>query len=232
MAYWDHMRCDVTGAALGLPAHPSLPHLPEERFLLARLGDGGNPTYLLAAQRALAGAALTAYLDAVSPHGCPLAGYLLRAYQLPDFPYPSILKLEHERAPDGLGQAYIDFAQQARRSWMAALANDGPGLTPVLAWQASPHRRFVDGEDLAALLAAAGVALPGRADSYLGRGLALLADPQAMAALPAMMSLGGVTKIRPITGREYPLWVVLPAHQAPLLASALLSCAEALASVA
>ena len=43
-----------------------------------------------------------------------------------------------------------------------------------------------------------------------------------------MMSLGGVTKVRKITGREFPVWVDLPAHQAALLASPLLTRVERL----
>jgi len=43
-----------------------------------------------------------------------------------------------------------------------------------------------------------------------------------------MMSLGGPTKIRKITGREFPVWVDLPAHQSSLRQSPLLSRVESL----
>ena len=70
--------------------------------------------------------------------------------------------------------------------------------------------------------------LPGVTDSYLGRALLLLADPALAASWQTMMSLGGPTKARKITGREFPVWVDLPAHQPPLLASTLLTRAEQL----
>ena len=61
------------------------------------------------------------------------------------------------------------------------------------------------------------------ADEYLGRGLLLLAHPDLTASWQTVMSLGGVTKARKITGREFPVWVDLPAHQPALLASPLLA---------
>jgi hypothetical protein len=42
------------------------------------------------------------------------------------------------------------------------------------------------------------------------------------------MSLGGPTKARKITGREFPVWVDLPAHQPTLLTSRLLTRVERL----
>jgi hypothetical protein len=77
-------------------------------------------------------------------------------------------------------------------------------------------------------MAEAGVTLPGIADGYLGRGLLLLANPDLADAWQTMMSLGGVTKVRKITGREFPVWVDLPAHQPALLASPLLARVEQL----
>ena len=68
--------------------------------------------------------------------------------------------------------------------------------------------------------------MTGAADAYIGRGLLLLADPGLADAWPKMMSLGGVTKIRKITGREFPVWVDLAAHQPALLASRVLTRAE------
>ena len=78
------------------------------------------------------------------------------------------------------------------------------------------------------MLAQAGVPLPGVADGYLGLGLLLLANPDLAASWQTMMSLGGVTKIRKMTGREFPVWVDLPAHQPALLASPVLARAEQL----
>jgi len=72
------------------------------------------------------------------------------------------------------------------------------------------------------------VSFPGVADSYLGRGLLLLADPALADSWQTMMSLGGPTKARKITGREFPVWVDLPAHQPTLLASTLLTRVERL----
>ena len=68
----------------------------------------------------------------------------------------------------------------------------------------------------------AGLVPPGVADGYLGRGLLLQAHPDLAESWPTMMSLGGPTKIRKITGREFPLWVDLPAYQASLAQSPLL----------
>jgi hypothetical protein len=72
------------------------------------------------------------------------------------------------------------------------------------------------------------VALPGIADGYLGLGLLLLANPDLVASWPTLMSLGGVTKARKITGREFPVWVDLPAHQRALLSSPVLARVERL----
>src|SRR5712692_10219065 len=83
-------------------------------------------------QAALAGARLTDFLGRVAPFGCPEPPSLIRAYSLPDSPYPSILLKEHEAAPEGLGDAYGRFLANARRPWLAALAETGPGLCPVL----------------------------------------------------------------------------------------------------
>jgi hypothetical protein len=89
-------------------------------------------------------------------------------------------------------------------------------------------RQFFTPDAWAAALTEAGVALSGVADGYLGRGLLLLADPALAASWQTMMSLGGATKARKITGREFPVWVDLPAHQPALLASPLLTRVEGL----
>lgn len=179
-------------------------------------------------QAVLGGEALTAFLGQVAPFGCPVPGSLIRAYSLPDAPFPSILLKEHEVAPDGIADAYRRFLAVARRHWIAALEQTGPGLCPVLAWEAGPARRLVGTEELAGVAAEAGLAQTGVADGYLGRGLLLLAHPNLAEAWPTLMSLGGPTKIRKITGREFPVWVDLPAHQPSLLRSPVLRHVESL----
>ena len=91
-----------------------------------------------------------------------------------------------------------------------------------------PARRFLAPDEWAGAVAEAGVALPGVADGYLGRGLLLLAQPDLTASWETMMSLGGPTKLRKITGREFPVWVDLPAHHPALLASPVLARVERL----
>jgi hypothetical protein len=177
-------------------------------------------------QAALAGEALTDFLGRVAPFGCPVPGSLIRAYSLPDAPFPSILLKEHDDAPDGIGEAYNRFISHARHPWLAALAETGPGLCPVLAWQSAPVRRFLAPNERASALAEAGVTLSGVGDGYLGLSLLLLANPDLAASWQTLMSLGGVTKIRKITGREFPVWVDLPAHQPALLASPVLARVE------
>ncbi|HXJ80776.1 MAG TPA: hypothetical protein VMS64_19125 [Candidatus Methylomirabilis sp.] len=180
---------------------------------------------------ALAGALLTTFLDRVAPFGCPPAPSLIRAYGLPDSLFPSVLLKEHEEAPDGVSDSYRRFVDRSRQQWLGALQETGPGLSPVLAWQTQPARQFLGPDEWAEALAQAGVALPGVADDYLGRGLLLVADPDLAASWQTMMSLGGPTKARKITGREFPVWVDLAAHQPALLASPLLDRVERLFSV-
>jgi hypothetical protein len=202
---------------------------PAGEVLLACVAGPETTRYLLAIPgAALAGEALTAFLARVAPFGCPPPGSLIRAYSLPDSPYPSILLKEHAVAPDGTGEAYGRFLSRARLRWLAALQETGPGLCPVLAWEARPGQRFLAPDAWSGPLAEAGVGLPGVADGYLGRGLLLLAHPDLAQPWQTMMSLGGVTKIRKITGREFPVWVDLPAHQPALLASPLLTRVERL----
>jgi len=202
---------------------------PGGEALLASVGEQGATCYLLALpETILDGEGLTALLDRVAPFGCPPPPSLIRAYSLPDAPFPSILLKEHEAAPDGTGDAYRRFNDRARQRWLAALQQTGPGLCPALAWEQGPARRFVDPEEWAVALDRFDMALPGVADDYLGRGLLLLADPTLAGSWQTMMSLGGPTKARKITGREFPVWVDLPAHQPALLASPLLTRAERL----
>src|SRR5213594_1096095 len=202
---------------------------PPGEVLLASVARPDTTHWLLTIpQVVLAGAALTDFLGRVAPFGCPVPGSLIRAYSLPDAPFPSVLLKEHEAGPDGIAEAYNRFLAGARLPWMAALAGTGPGLSPVLAWQSAPTRRFLTSGERARLLAEAGVELPGVADGYLGSGLLLLANPDLAASWQTMLSLGGVTKIRKMTGREFPVWVDLPAHQPALLASPVLAQVERL----
>jgi hypothetical protein len=202
---------------------------PAREVVVASLTRPGARYYVLAMPGAvLGGSALTDFLNRVAPFGCPVPGSLIRAYSLPDAPFPSILLKEHEAAPDGLAEAYLRFLAVARRRWIAALDETGPGLSPALAWEAGTTRRLLGPEELAGIAADAGLPQTGVADGYLGRGLLLLAHPDLAVSWPTMMSLGGPTKIRKITGREFPVWVDLPAHQPSLLKSPILDNVERL----
>jgi len=220
-------RCH--GPEIGIAEHGEGRNWPAGQVFLATISGPQTAHYLLAVPDAvLEGAALTAFLDRVAPFGCPPPPSLIRAYSLPDAPYPSILLKEHGDAPAGTGDAYRRFDAHARARWLAALQETGPGLVPALAWQTGPDRRFVALDEWAGALGKAGIDWPGLAGDYLGRGLLLLAHPHLRDSWDAMMSLGGVTKVRKITGREFPVWVDLPAHQAALLASPLLTRVERL----
>jgi hypothetical protein len=220
-------RC--TGAEIGVPEGRNGHGWPAGEVLLAAVTRPDGKYYALALpQTALGGDRLTDFLGQVAPFGCPVPGSLIRAYSLPDSPFPSILLKEHEAAPDGLAEAYLRFLAVARRRWIAALDETGAGLSPTLAWEARTPRRLLGPEELADVAAEARLAPAGVADGYLGRGLLLLAHPSLAESWPTMMSLGGPTKIRKITGREFPVWVDLPAHQASLLASPILSRVESL----
>ena len=224
-------RCE--GAALGLDGHQNGRAWPAGEVLLASIGAAEGTRYVVAIpQVVLRGEGLTSFLDRVAPFGCPVPGSLIRAYSLPDAPFPSILLREHEAAPAGMADAYLRFIHGARRQWIAALEETGAGLCPVVAWQGGATRRFLAPDEWAGAVAGAGVALPGVADGYLGRGLLLLAQPDLTASWETMMSLGGPTKLRKITGREFPVWVDLPAHQPALLASPLLDRVERLLAAA
>jgi hypothetical protein len=214
---------------LGVGGHADGRAWPDGEILLVSVIKPHATSWLLTIPRvAFTGARLTDFLARVAPFGCPGPGALIRAYSLPDSPYPSILLKEHADAPQGIGEAYIRFLSHARQCWLGALAETGPDLCPVLAWQAEPARRFLSHDERATALAESGVALPGVADAYLGLGLLLLADPALAGSWQTVMSLGGVTKARKITGREFPVWVDLPAHQRALLASPVLTRAEGL----
>jgi hypothetical protein len=112
---------------------------PAGEVFLATVTSPHATDYLLAIPEAvLEGETLTAFLDRVAPFGCPPPPSLIRAYSLPDAPYPSILLKEHGDAPAGTGDAYRRFVAHARPRWLAALQETGPGLVPALAWQTGP----------------------------------------------------------------------------------------------
>ena len=223
----EQRRCQ--GVELGVDGAANGRAWPAGEILLAAQTRPHATRYLLAIPRAvLSGETLTDFLGRVAPFGCPVPGSLIRAYSLPDAPFPSVLLREHEGAPDGLGDAYRRFLAVARRDWLGALGETGRGLCPVLGWEAGASRRLLGPEELADAARDAGVDLSGVADGYLGRGLLLLAHPALAASWQSLMSLGGPTKIRKITGREFPVWVDLPAHHASLLQSPLLARVERL----
>src|SRR5262245_38274940 len=202
---------------------------PAGEVLLASVTTPPATRYVLAVpQAALAGERLTSFLARVAPFGCPPPASLIRAYRLPDAPYPSILLGEHETAPAGTGDAYRRFVHGPRHQWLAALEEAGPGLCPIVAWDAMPHRRLLSPAEWAGTVAQTGLALSGGGGGYLGGGLLLLANPALADSWQTMMSLGGPTKARQITGREFPVWVDLPAHHHALLTSPLLARAERL----
>src|SRR5213592_59751 len=123
---------------------------PDGEVLLASVTRPDATSWLLTIpQAALSGEGLTDFLGRVAPFGCPVPGSLIRAYSLPDAPFPSILLKEHNAAPDGVGDAYRRFLAVARRHWIAALAETGPGLCPALAWEAGGTRRLLRPEELA-----------------------------------------------------------------------------------
>ena len=217
----------VSPEGIGVVDGPDRPWPGGELRVACVPGPGGTRYALALPEATLQGETLTAFLAQVAPFGCPVPGSLIRAYSLPDAPFPSVLLREHEDGADGIADAYRRFLAGARHRWMAALGETGPGLCPALAWEGGPGRRFLAPDEAAGALDAAGVA-PGVADDYLGRGLLLLAHRDVAAAWKPMMSLGGPTKIRKITGREFPVWVDLPQHQPDLLASPVLDRVEQL----
>src|SRR5512138_764955 len=107
-------RCQ--GAELGVDGVSTGRAWPKGEVLLAAEPRPNATRFVLAIpQAALSGEALTDFLGRVAPFGCPVPGSLIRAYGLPDAPFPSILLKEHEAAPDGLGDTYRRFLAIARR---------------------------------------------------------------------------------------------------------------------
>src|SRR5258705_2484332 len=181
-------RCGT--AALGVDGAGTNRAWPDTEVLLASVAGADATYWLLTIPRAaLAGEALTDFLGRVAPFGCPVPGSLIRAYSMTDAPFPSVLLKEHEAGPNGIAEAYNRFLAGARLPWMAALAGTGPGLSPVLAWQSAPTRRFLTSSERARLLAEAGVELPGVAGGYPGSRLLLLANPGISPSSPTILLL-------------------------------------------
>src|SRR6266571_5186814 len=71
---------------------------PDGDVLLASVTRPDATSWLLTIpQAALTGEGLTDFLGRVAPFGCPVPGSLIRAYSLPDAPFPSILLKENRR---------------------------------------------------------------------------------------------------------------------------------------
>src|SRR5436309_15338889 len=139
-------RCNA--AEIGVVENENGRAWPAGDVLVAAVPRPATTCYVLAIpQAALGGEVLTTFLSQVAPFGCPVPGSLIRAYSLPDAPFPSVLLKEHEQAPDGVGDAYRRFLAVARRHWIAALAETGPGLCPALAWEAGGTRRLLRPEE-------------------------------------------------------------------------------------
>src|SRR5262249_49719280 len=101
-------RC--SGTDIGLAENGNGRAWPSGEILVAVVTRPETNYYVLVLpQTALAGEALTNLLARVAPFGCPIPGSLIRAYSLPDAPFPSILLKEHEDAPDGVGDTYRRF---------------------------------------------------------------------------------------------------------------------------
>src|SRR5215469_9032683 len=126
-----------SGREIGLAENGNGRAWPTDEVLVVALTRPDAKYYVLALpQAALRGEGLTSFLDRVAPFGCPVPGSLIRAYSLPDAPFPSILLKEHEDAPDGVGDAYRRFLAVTRHHWIEALHETGPGLSPALGWTA------------------------------------------------------------------------------------------------
>lgn len=219
--------------ALGLPVAALVPSAAEAPALIAVATDETDTAVVVVLPGvALAGDALTSYLNQVSPYGCPPPGSLVRAYGLPDLTVPSIVLKEHQLAPDGMGAAFAEFDTcGARPRWLAALQDVGPVLTPVLAWTVGERPRMLSQAETEAMMLAVAPGLPALPDSYLGRGLPLLADPDLRTGWADVISLGPPTKARRITGREFPIWIALPEHEPALLASRFVAAVRVFAGV-
>src|SRR2546428_11608664 len=151
-----------SSAEIGLGADGNGRPCPAAEVLLASVTSPHATHPLLSLPQAvLGGERLTGFLGQVAPFGCPAPPSLIRAYSLPDAPYPSVLLKEHEDAPAGTGDAYRRFVLGPRHRWLAALEETGPGLCPVLAWQAGAARPLLRGDERARAGADGGIAVAG-----------------------------------------------------------------------
>src|SRR5437867_6278772 len=101
---------------------------PAGELLLASIRGPRSTHYLLAIPDAvLEGTALTTFLDRVAPFGCPPPHSLIRAYSLPDSPFPSILLKEHDEARKAWASRTVGSSTEPgcpgwRRCWGRAAA--------------------------------------------------------------------------------------------------------------
>ena len=120
-------RCH--GPEIGIADHGEGRNWPAGEVFLATVTSPHTAHYLLAVPDAvLEGAALTAFLDRVAPFGCPPPPSLIRAYSLPDAPYPSILLKEHDDAPAGTGRRVPPLRRPRQAALAGGPAGDGPRL--------------------------------------------------------------------------------------------------------
>src|SRR5262249_23886286 len=158
-------RCQ--GAELGLAGGGNGRAWPAGEGLLAAVSRPDAKYYVLAIpQAALGGETLTNFLGEVAPFGGPGPGAVFRAYRLAGAPFPSGLPKDTADAPDGCGDAYRRFLAVARRHWIAALDETGPGLSPSLMWEVNTTRRLLGPQEMAGMAAEAGLAPAGVADGY------------------------------------------------------------------
>src|SRR5437867_11153485 len=108
-------RC--SGAEIGAAETGNGRAWPAGEVLIAAVTRPDTKHYVLALpQAALGGEMLTGFLAQVAPFGCPVPGSLIRAYSLPDAPFPSILLKEHEAAPDRSEERRVGKESRHRRS--------------------------------------------------------------------------------------------------------------------
>src|SRR5258706_4625515 len=118
-------RC--TSADLGVDGAGTNRAWPDTEVSLASVAGADATYWLLTIPRAaLAGEALTDFLGRVAPFGCPVPGSLIRAYTLPDAPFPSALLKEHEAGPNSVAERSSRFLTAGRFPRMSASARTLP----------------------------------------------------------------------------------------------------------
>ena len=217
-------RC--SSADLGVDGAGTNRAWPDTEVSLASVAGADATYWLLTIPRAaLAGEALTDFPGAGGPLRLPGAGIADPGVQPAGRAVPVGLAQGTRGRPDGIAESYYGFLAHARLPWMAALAETRPGPVPRRSRGSRRRPAVSDVRDERARVLAEARRGAWRAPMAIwGSGLLLLANPD-LAGLVAMtmMSLGGVTKVRKMTGREFPVWVDLPAHQPALLASPVLA---------